>query len=647
MSQISTEKLQSKNISEEMPFQKEKTPPKKGRKYSSNSSDSDSFLSNINAEIKNFIENEEDLSFSSNSEQESPFKKSDIDYLLDSKFWKASKNSTYDNEFNQEKKIFGMKKMSSDGKKTGKSRWDESNKQSTQENEDEENRYDHLHNISSSESNNSNIICMGNNENSENDINFNKNYNKDEKKLNSVSGNINIENNLIKEETNKNDNMINDKNSNNIINTNLLINGPNFPNNINFKNINTDSKFIYPYEPANYITNQPGQNYFQNSFLPQNYMNFASKYNLASPIGSRSMISLNNSNNKLSKIMSEKNTDNSEQNVKNENINGQNNKFVNSTNNDFIKKINPNQKEIIDLPLILNQNNNQNMPINYNIPKLNLNMTYYPKIQNHSIQMNKQSTDKTNSSNLLPELKDSHNINNSNNQNNTFQDKKVKNNNNSNNIAVEINNINTTNKTQNNNSLGNNNYNYQINNKMKAGFNKNMNNSNNNPKGQKGEKQFLNLDNIASGKDTRTTIMIRNIPIKYTDEILNDTLKDFHGKYDCLYMPYDYEKNGNKGYAFINFVNPLHILLFYEKFNGKKWEHFESPKICELNMAHFQGVNEIQKHAKNFKGLKKVSYNNNENIVIPIKYLAKLKNRFPNMKYENKSKKEFLIKSFE
>ena len=102
MSQISTEKLQSKNISEEMPFQKEKTPPKKVRKYSSNSSDSDSFLSNINAEIKNFIENEEDLSFSSNSEQESPFKKSDIDYLLDSKFWKASKNSTYDNEFNQE-----------------------------------------------------------------------------------------------------------------------------------------------------------------------------------------------------------------------------------------------------------------------------------------------------------------------------------------------------------------------------------------------------------------------------------------------------------------------------------------------------------------------------------------------------------------
>ena len=650
MSKISSENLQEKNIPEEISFQKENTPPKKARKYSSNSSDSESFLSDINKEIKNFIENEDNLSFSSNSDQESPIKKSDIDYLLDSKFWRTSKNSTYDNEFNHEKKLFGMKKLSSDGKKNGKSRWDESNKQSTQENEDEETRFDHLHNISSSESNNSHLNSLGNNENSENEIKCDKKSIKEEKNGNKECiGNLKG-NNLSINEINKNDiNKNNNQDKNNIIGTNLLLNESNFPNNINFKNINPDSKFVFPYEPINYMTNQPGANFYQNSYLSPNYMNFASKYNLASPIGSRSIISLNNNSNKLSKILNEKYVDNSEQNVKNDNINGQNNKFVNTTSNDFNKKINPNQKDIIDLPLILNQNNPQNISMNYNIPKLNLNMTYYPKIQNHSIQMHKQSMDKSNSSNLLPELKDSHNLINNTNPINNFQDKKAKNNNNSNNIAVEINNMNNTNKSQiNNNNGNNNNYIYQNNNKMKTGFNKNMNNTNNNTKGQKGEKQFLNLDNIASGKDTRTTIMIRNIPIKYTDEILNDTFKDFQDKYDCLYMPYDYEKNGNKGYAFINFVNPLHILLFYERFNGKKWQHFESSKICELNMAHFQGVNEIQKHAKNFKGLKKVCYNNiNDNIVIPNKYLAKLKSRFPNMKYENKSKKEFLIKSFE
>jgi len=145
--------------------------------------------------------------------------------------------------------------------------------------------------------------------------------------------------------------------------------------------------------------------------------------------------------------------------------------------------------------------------------------------------------------------------------------------------------------------------------------------------------------------------MIRNIPIKYTDQILTNALNEFNGKYDCLYMPYDYEKNGNKGYAFINFVNPLHILYFYEKFNGKKWVHFESSKICELNVAHFQGINEIQKHAKNYKGQKKPNYysiNENENMIIPLKYLSKLQKRFPRMKYvENKGQNTFTVKSFE
>ena len=638
MSLISSENLQAKDIQEEISFQKENTPQKKERKYSSNSSDSDSFISNINAEIKNFVENEENLSFSSNSDQESPYKKSDIEYLLDSRFWKADKNSTYDNEYNPEKKFFGLKKSKNYGEKNGKSKYEDSNKQSTQGNEDEEMRYEPIHNMSSSETNNSHLNSLGNNENSENEINCDKNSTKEGKNAsNNISNNF-AEKNSNKEENSKFDlNIGNDYDNNNLMGTNLLFNGSNFTNNLNYNNINENSKFNYPYEPINYMSNQTGSNYYQNSYLSQNYMNFASNYNMASPIGSRNIISLSNNNNKISKNLNENNSDNSEQNVKNDNINGQNNKFLNSTNNGLTKKLNQNQKEIIDLPLILNQNNSPNSPINYNIPKLNLNMTYYPKIQNRNLQIPKQSMDKSNSSNLLPELKDSHNSNTNNNFN--FPDKKTKNNN----IAVEINSINN-NK---NNSNGNNSYNF-TNNKMKTGFNKNMNNANNNIKGQKGEKQILNLDDIVSGKDTRTTIMIRNIPIKYTDEILNEALKEFQGKYDCLYMPYDYEKNGNKGYAFINFVNPLHILLFYERFNGSKWQHFESPKICELNMAHFQGVNEIQKHAKNFKGLKKPSHNSiNENIIIPSKYLSEFKIRFPNMKYENKNKKEFVIKSFE
>ena len=69
-----------------------------------------------------------------------------------------------------------------------------------------------------------------------------------------------------------------------------------------------------------------------------------------------------------------------------------------------------------------------------------------------------------------------------------------------------------------------------------------------------------------------------------------------------------------------------------------------------MNCAHFQGINEIQKHAKNFKDLKKSNYHSDkeENIIIPSKYLLKLKKRFPKMQYtENKAKKVFIINSFE
>ena len=89
--------------------------------------------------------------------------------------------------------------------------------------------------------------------------------------------------------------------------------------------------------------------------------------------------------------------------------------------------------------------------------------------------------------------------------------------------------------------------------------------------------------------------------------------------------------------------------------NRKKWQLFESSKFCELNSANFNGIYEIQKHSKNYKGYKKPLFyyeqnknNNNENVIIPSKYLLKLKVRFPNMKFhENKVKKIIIIYSFE
>ena len=629
MSESSSINNNSKNLKEEEnSFNNKKEGIKLERKYSINSSKSDSNFDNLNAEIKAFLQNEVDLSFSSNSNSESQEQQINIDYLLDSKFWQTSKDFQLENEQHNEKEIFTTKnnlllliKRDSEG----------SNKQSTQSNEDEETRIEHLHIISDSESNNSPLNSLSNNESDDNEINYDKLLDKN-----------NLENilNKGKEESKNNIEEIGNNNilkeNKNIIGSNSLLCG------LKYKN---DSEFVFPYEPINYINNQNknGLNSFFNpgSYLNQQFCSFNSNYNLSSPLSKRSIISFNNNtSNKLNSNYSEKNNEEYFKKENIMNINGHNNKFMNFTINDYNKKINQNQKEIIDLPLIINQNNNQNIPVNFNCSKLNLNMTYYPKIQNNNnISNNKQLNDKiSNSSNYLPNL--------SNKDNNTYinlSEKKIKN------KFVFEEQKNSTNNI--NNSFNN----ILFNNKLKMNYknnitNKNLNNSIINKSNLKGEKQILNLDDIVTGKDTRTTVMIRNIPIKYTDEILNEALVEFHGKYDCLYMPYDYEKNGNKGYAFINFVNPLHILYFYEKFNGKKWVHFESSKICELNCAHFQGINEIQKHAKNFKDLKKSCFNpsKEDNMIIPSKYLLKLKKRFPKMKYnENKSKKILIIKSFE
>ena len=612
--------LKEKNTS----YEAENSMRKKERKNSINSSSLDSSFNNLNSEIKSIIENETDLSFSSNSNSDVEENKANIEHLFDYKYWRVSKetnsetdepNSTYESQNEKDTPIKKDKFIIIDGKNSPKpfhSKYAEvqemagmsvgSNKQSTQSNEDEETRLDHLNNISYCESNNNSPInSLGNNENEEN-----------ENKKGKIKINNEEQNGKTKTNINK-----------------LINNGFNNYNNVQNIKHNNESEYLNPYEQINYKNNAIP--FFQSLYLPQQLCSFMPNYNY-SALNKKNFVQ--NNNNKLEEMNSIKKNEDFHSPLEN-NINGKNNQYVHpymNNMNNFNKKI-----DLVDLPLVMNQNIPQNNAMNYRYPKINFNMLCCPQIQQTNIPIQKQMVEKTNStSSYLPE------INNKDNSSN-LNDKNAKN----------------INNTLNNNSLENNNNVCPIieqNNKIKINnknfiINKNTNIFNN--KGNlKGEKQVLNLDDIVTGKDTRTTVMIRNIPIKYTDEILIDDINEFNGKYDCLYMPYDYEKNGNKGYAFINFVNPLHILYFYEKFNGKKWIHFESSKICELNCAHFQGINEIQKHAKNYKGQKKPSYysrnENNENMIIPSKYLLKLKKRFPKMQYtENKIKKIIIVKSFD
>jgi len=132
-------------------------------------------------------------------------------------------------------------------------------------------------------------------------------------------------------------------------------------------------------------------------------------------------------------------------------------------------------------------------------------------------------------------------------------------------------------------------YNYNFHrNKFKQNNRKTNINDNNNINEHK--LYIINTENIIKGIENRTTLMIRHIPNRYTYQILQDEInvvcKD---KYDFLYLPLDSENNCNLGYAFINFINPLHIVRFYEMFKSRKWLRFNSYKECDLSFAKFQG----------------------------------------------------------
>lgn len=109
--------------------------------------------------------------------------------------------------------------------------------------------------------------------------------------------------------------------------------------------------------------------------------------------------------------------------------------------------------------------------------------------------------------------------------------------------------------------------------------------------GGMGETEFhLDVERILMGLDRRTTIMVRNVPNKYSQQLLLNEINTAHkGKYDFFYLPIDFKNKCNVGYAFINFIDPKSIIPFFKEFNGQRWHNFNSEKVCAISYARIQG----------------------------------------------------------
>ena len=108
--------------------------------------------------------------------------------------------------------------------------------------------------------------------------------------------------------------------------------------------------------------------------------------------------------------------------------------------------------------------------------------------------------------------------------------------------------------------------------------------------------------------DQRTTVMIKNIPNKYTRKLLiNELDVSFQKKYDFIYLPIDFVNKCNYGYAFVNFISPKYVFDIYEQWSGNIWPHFNSSKVCQITYARVQGLEKLQNHFRT-SNIMKIKY---------------------------------------
>lgn len=114
------------------------------------------------------------------------------------------------------------------------------------------------------------------------------------------------------------------------------------------------------------------------------------------------------------------------------------------------------------------------------------------------------------------------------------------------------------------------------------------------------DRNFLNIARIEEGLDTRTTVMVKNIPNKMTAKDLIQYINEVcPRKIDFLYLRMDFKNGCNVGYAFVNFIRVQDMLKFAKKRLGVKWNLFSSEKVLQMSYANYQGKEALVEKFKN------------------------------------------------
>ncbi|XP_062217205.1 protein MEI2-like 7 [Phragmites australis] len=104
-----------------------------------------------------------------------------------------------------------------------------------------------------------------------------------------------------------------------------------------------------------------------------------------------------------------------------------------------------------------------------------------------------------------------------------------------------------------------------------------------------------------------TTVMVRNIPNKLRGGDMIKLLDDHCARmnkaagavisaYDVVYMPIDFRRHGNFGYAFVNFTTAEAVRGLYDSLHWCGWKVCGSKKVIEIFPAKIQGKEALVRH---------------------------------------------------
>jgi len=103
-------------------------------------------------------------------------------------------------------------------------------------------------------------------------------------------------------------------------------------------------------------------------------------------------------------------------------------------------------------------------------------------------------------------------------------------------------------------------------------------------------------------EDSRTTVMLRNLPNNYTRAMFVELLETlgFGGVYNFLYLPIDFKTQAALGYAFVDLAHPSAVQCFWNVFHGFSNWSVPSRKKCFVTWCEpSQGLQTLAERYRN------------------------------------------------